>query len=267
MKKNIRIFLLSSLMLLSFSVFISAQSTLKKITKSGVLKVGTTGTQPPFSMEAKDGTLIGFEIDLAELLAESMNLELELVRLPFTDLLTNLEAGKVDVVMSGMSITMERNMKAAFVGPYVLSGKSILTKMESLANVNAAEELNESNLKVTSLKGSTSEKFVKVFLPEATSLPAEDYDKAIAKLLSNEANVMVADYPVCVLNILKNPNSGLVTLTEPLTVEPIGMALPPSDPLFINFMENYINALTMNGLLSELEEYWFNNGSWLVEMK
>ena len=58
-------------------------------------------------------------------------------------------------------------MQAAFVGPYVLSGKSILTKTESLAKANEAEDLNQSNLKITSLKGSTSEKFVEVFLPEA----------------------------------------------------------------------------------------------------
>ena len=160
-----------------------AQTTLNKITKSGVIKVGMSGNQPPFSMEAKDGTLMGFEVDLANVLAESMKL------------LPALEKGKVDMVMSGMTITLERNMKAAFVGPYVLSGKSILTKMENLAKADEKEDLNIADLKITSLKGSTSEKFVTQYLPEATSLPAEDYNKALSKLLNNEANVMVADFP------------------------------------------------------------------------
>ena len=78
---------------------------------------------------------------------------------------------------------------------------------------------------------------------------------------------MVADFATCVMNVMRNPTSGLVTLSEPLTVEPIGMALPANDPLLINFMENYLKALVMSGLLDELEAYWFENGSWLARMK
>jgi ABC-type amino acid transport substrate-binding protein len=266
MKKIIaQLFIIVAFALITFDS--NAQAQLSKITKSGVIKIGMTGNQPPFSMEAKDGSLMGYEVDLAELLAESMSLKLEIVRLPFNELLPSLEKGKIDAVMSGMAITMERNMKAAFVGPYVLSGKSILTKTESLAKAEEAEDLNQANLKITSLKGSTSEEFVKIFLPEASSLPADNLDLALEKLLNDEANVMVADYPTCVLNVMLNPASGLVTLSEPLTVEPIGMALPANDPLLINFMENYLKALIMSGLLSELETYWFENGSWLAKMK
>ena len=258
----------SIVVVLVLSIQVSnAQSTLRKITDSGVIKVGMTGNQPPFSMESTDGTLMGYEVDLAELLAESMKLKLEIVQLPFNELLPALEKGDIDAVMSGMDITMERNLKAAFVGPYVLSGKSILTKTESLVKANEAEDLNQSNLKVTSLKGSTSEQFVELLLPEATSLPADNLDKALNMLLNDEANVMVADYPTCVLNVLLYPTSGLVTLSEPLTVEPIGMALPPNDPLLINFMENYLSALVMSGVLVELESYWFQNGSWLAKLK
>ncbi len=266
MQKRITTFIVAVLIIFT-SYQGNAQVRLDKITKSGVLKIGMTGNQVPFSMEAKDGSLIGYEVDLAELLAESMNLELELVQLPFSELLPALEKGKIDAVMSGMAITMERNMKAAFVGPYLLSGKSIITKEESLAKADEADDLNQTNLRITSLKGSTSEKFVQLFLPEATSLPADNLDQAFDKLMNDEANVMMADYPTCVLKVMQNPTSGLVTLAEPLSIEPIGMALPTNDPLLINFMENYLKALVMSGLLEELETYWFENGSWLAKMK
>lgn len=267
MKKRTVLILFTSVFILFFTIIGNAQSKLDKIKKSGVIKIGMTGTQAPFCMEAQDGSLMGYEVDLAELLAESMNLKLEIVKLPFAELLPSLQKGKIDAVMSGMAITMERNMQAAFVGPYVLSGKSILTKMENLAKAEEAEDLNQTNLKITSLKGSTSEQFVKTFLPEASSLPADNLNQALNKLLNDEANVMVADYPTCVLNAMLNPTAGLITLSEPLTIEPIGMALPSNDPLLINFMENYLKALLMSGLLQELEDYWFNNGSWLAKMK
>jgi polar amino acid transport system substrate-binding protein len=66
---------------------------------------------------------------------------------------------------------------------------------------------------------------------------------------------------------MRYPEANLLTLNEPLTVEPIGMALPPDDPLLLNFMENYFNALKMTGIIKELEAYWFESGNWLTQMK
>ncbi len=265
--KNLRIVFLSLVLVLAFGVDAHAQKRLNEITKRGVLKVGMTGDQPPFNMEAKDGTLMGYEVDLAKMLAKSMELKLETVRMPFNELLPAVQSGKVDVVMSGMTITMERNMKVAFIGPYLLSGKSIVTKMESLTKATQAEELNLPDLKISSLKGSTSEKFVQTFLPKTTSLPVDNYEQAVAALMNGSANVMVADYPMCQLTALRNPTANLFVLKSPMTIEPIGMALPADDPLLLNFIENYFNALTMAGVLDKMEDYWFEGGAWLANMK
>jgi polar amino acid transport system substrate-binding protein len=265
--KKLYTFLLIPLFLLIFSTNLHAQKRLNEITQRGVLRVGMTGQQPPFNLEDKNGKLIGYEVNLAELLAESMGLRLELVRIPFNDLIPSLQEGKVDLVMSGMTINMERNMKVAFIGPYLLSGKSILTKSITLAQADESSDLNQSKLRISSLKGSTSEKFVRTLLPEATSLPSENYDLAIEALLNGDANLMLADYPICAISKLRYPEANLLTLEEPLTVEPIGMALPPDDPLLLNFMQNYFNALKMTGIIKELEAYWFESGSWLPQMK
>lgn len=265
--KNLYTFLLIPLLLLAFVPNLHAQKRLNEMTQRGVLRVGMTGEQPPFNLEDKNGKLIGYEVNLAELLAESMGLKLELIRIPFNDLIPSLQQGKIDLIMSGMTINMERNMKVAFIGPYLISGKSILTKSITLAQADEASDLNQSKLKISSLKGSTSEKFVKTLIPQATSIPAENYDQAVQALLNGEANVMVADYPICVISKMRYPEANLLTLEEPLTVEPIGMALPADDPLLLNFMENYFNALKMTGLIAELEAYWFESGNWLPQMK
>lgn len=266
MKKLTHYFLLAVTVSI-ISISVNAQARLDKIAKAGVIKIGMSGSQPPFSMEKKDGSLMGYEVDIANLLAKSMDVKLEIVRLPFNELLSSLEKGKVDLVMSGMSITVERNMKVAFVGPYMVSGKSILTKSDRLSKVQKIEDLNQADLKIASLKGSTSEKFVSTLLPEANSMPVATYDEAVEKLLKDEINIVLADYPVCAITILRNPSANLATLTEPLTIEPIGLALLPDDALFINFLENYFSALVMSGVLEQLKTNWFENGSWLLEMK
>lgn len=266
MKRLLRI----SLSLTFVFVFVfaaSAQKTIDKITKNKIIRIGMTGNQPPYCMEDKEGNLIGFEVDIANLLAESMGIELDIVQMPFKDLMPSLEAGKIDAIMSGMTITLERNAKAAFIGPYMLSGKSILAKESNINSADETDELNQADLKLTALKGSTSEKFIELFLPDATYVPADSYDQAIEMIRNNEVKAMVGDYAMCIVNAMKYEEEGFVTLAEPLTLEPIGMALPPNDPLFVNFMENYMSALIMNGLFNDLEEYWFESGGWLIRMK
>ena len=266
MNKTVIRTLLFTFLAVLISINVTAQKKLEKITKSGIIKVGMTGNQPPFSMEAKDGSLIGYEVDLAELLAESMNLKLEVIQLPFNQLLTALQNGDVDVVMSGMTITTERNLKVAFIGPYMLSGKSILTKSTTLAKVEEAEELNQKNLKVSALSGSTSEKFVKMYLPDAQLMTVNDYNGVVKKLMNDEVAILVADYPVCVMTMLRYPDANLA-ISDPFTIEPIGIAVPPNDPLFMNFIENYFSALQLAGVLDALETYWFEDGSWMMNVK
>ena len=59
---------------------------------------------------------------------------------------------------------------------------------------------------------------------------------------------------------------GLLFGVHPLTVEPIGVAVPPGDSLLINMLENYLEALEVIGLLDQLKKRWFEDGSWLIEI-
>jgi ABC-type amino acid transport substrate-binding protein len=244
----------------------SAAPVLSRIIDSGTFRVGMSGTQPPFSMVDKDGQLFGHEVELAKILAKAMGVEVEFVKKPFGELLTALEKGEVDAVMSGMTMTPERNTRAAFVGPYVVSGKSILTKSSTIAALQDAEEIDRSTIKVTALKGSTSEKFVKKILEKTTYMGVDDYDTAVQMVLDGKADALVADFPICALSIMRHPDAGLATLNEPMTIEPIGIALPPGDSLLLNMVTNYLGALEGIGLLEALEVKWFEDGSWLVRL-
>jgi polar amino acid transport system substrate-binding protein len=239
---------------------------LSKIIESGKLRVGTSGTQPPYTVVSKAGDVIGFEMDLAEFLADAMGVELVIVQKPFNELLAALEKGEVDMVMSGMTMTPERNLKAFFVGPYHVTGKSVLTTSAKLAAVEDAEELDVAKLRFAAMKGSTSEFFVKDAMPKAQLVATEDYDQAIAKLLADEVDAVVADFPKLAITALRHPDKGFAVGTRPLSIEPIGVALPAGDALLANLVENYLGALEDVGVLDELDEIWFEDGSWLVRI-
>ena len=244
-----------------------SQKTLSKIIKKGEIRIGTSANQPPYTMRSKEGTIIGFEVDIAEALAESMGVKLQLVELPFAELLPSLQKGDIDAIMSGMTITPGRNLAALFAGPYSFSGKSILTRSDVLAKISEAEEANDSKYKIAFLKGSTSERFVQMFMEDAEDVPVANYDEGVKMVLDNKADALVADYPICLISALKYGNDGLVTLDQPLTMEPIGMALPAGDVQFHNLIDNYLNTLAITGSLKVLETYWFEGSSWLIELE
>jgi len=240
--------------------------TLKRIAETKTLRVGMTGTQAPFNMLNRNGDLIGLDVDLAQLLALAMRVNLEIVETPFSDLLTSLEKGDVDIVISGMTATLQRNVRVPFVGPYHISGKSILTKSSTLAAIESAEELNREDIRVAALRGSTSEEFVKVVLNEQALTATANHQEAVRLLMDGKVDAVVADMPVCVLSILRNPDAGLVTLSSPLTLEPIGIAVAPGDPLLVNLVENYLSAMAATGILETLDDDWFGNGAWLSQL-
>jgi len=119
--------------LATFAASYEQSPVLSRISDSGTLRIGMSAGQPPFNVRNRDGKIIGLDVDLAGLLARALGVELEIVAMPFGDLLSALEDGEVDLVISGMTATLQRNMRAAFVGPYHISGKSILARSETIA--------------------------------------------------------------------------------------------------------------------------------------
>lgn len=269
MKRSFVLFAIAMLALVGGAADVVAADNspvLSRIVESGTFKVGMSGTQPPFSVISKSGSLIGYEVDLANILADAMGVKVEFVQKPFGALLPALEKGEIDAIMSGMTMTPKRNLKAAFVGPYIVSGKSILTTSTALAGLQDAEDIDRSTIKIAALKGSTSEKFVQKVLEKTTFIGVDDYDEAVQMVIDGKVDALVADFPICALSQMRFPDAELATLTEPMTIEPIGIALAPGDALFVNMVTNYLSALEGIGLLDALEKKWFEDGGWLIQL-
>ncbi len=241
-------------------------SHIDRIISAGELRVGTSASQPPLNMKDRDGEVFGLEIELARILAESMDVELRLVEKPFKDLLPALEAGEVDLVISGLTITPKRNLKVAFVGPYFLSGKSFLTKYKTLAEAKKLEAVDAENVTLTALEGSTSQDLVEQVLPETKLLPAASYEDALRMLDESQADALVADYPFCFYAVLRHPEKAYVASITPITYEPLGIAMPGDDPQLINLVTNLINTLRDSGKLDLMKTRWFVDRAWMDKM-
>ncbi|MBW2468922.1 MAG: transporter substrate-binding domain-containing protein, partial [Deltaproteobacteria bacterium] len=151
----------------SSTVNASVTPVIDRIQQRGTLTVGMTGNMPPLNMTSKEGELMGYEVDLARAMAKAMGVKAEIKTMPFAELLPALEVGKIDMILSNMTITPGRNLKVAFVGPYFTSGKAFLTKIKTIAMADEAGDIDAKNTKLVALKGSTSQAFVETALPEA----------------------------------------------------------------------------------------------------
>lgn len=237
-----------------------------RILERGELLVGTTVDQPPLTMQARGNRIIGMEPDLGQAMAEAMGVRLRLVPMAFGDLVPALERGDIDVALGGLTMTPQRNLRVAFVGPYMLSGKTIVARGEDIGRLKDRERLNDAGLRIVALRDSTSEAFVRSFVPLAQLRLVESYDAAVRVLVEREADAMIADYPAALLAALRYPAVDLQVLKDPLSFEPLGIALPPHDPLLVNWTTNFLDQLDGTGALESLQDKWFNNQDWVREL-
>jgi polar amino acid transport system substrate-binding protein len=168
--------------------------------------------------------------------------------------------------MSGLAITTERSLDAVFVGPYTMSGKSILTNDPVLAEATRTEDINQQNLTIAALRNSTSQAFAHKRLPLAKHVTVETYEEAIQMIIHDKVDALVADRPACDLAILRHPDDNLVTLSAPFTVEPIGIAVRADELSLQSLLDNYVEAFKESGLLEQLRVQWLENSSWISQL-
>jgi polar amino acid transport system substrate-binding protein len=242
-----------------------AGPALDKVLKKGELVVGTSGDYPPFSAKAKDGKLIGFDVDLAGVIAASMGVKLNVVQVPFANLLSSLESGKIDMVISAMTMTPPRNLKFAFVGPYFVSGQALLTTRETAFKAVTLNDVNKPDFTLVVPVGTTSETVAKNSLSKAKLIRAKNMDEALAILLSGKAKAILTDGATAAVATFRYQDKGILS-TSALTFEPIGIAISPNDSQFENFLQNLLGGLKGGGELDMMIGKWFKDSSWVKDL-
>ena len=245
----------------------SASPVVDRILASGELRVGMSGDMPPLNMTTKQGQVIGLDVDLAGLIADAMGVKLNVQKMAFSELLPALEAGRIDMIISNMTMTPGRNLKVAFVGPYFTSGKGLLTKRSTLAEVKKMEDINNAQFTFAVLKGSTSEAVAKAGAPKAKLVAVASENEGVKMVIDGKADGMLSDFPICAVAAYRYPDAGLVPVAAPITYEPIGIAVPKGDPHLVNLLQNLLHGMEKAGFMKELGEKWFGKPTWVDQLK
>ncbi len=240
---------------------LSQESIVEKIQKQGVIRVGLS-TFVPWAMKDKTGELIGFEIDVARKLAEDMGVKVEFVPTNWSGIIPALLTGKFDVIIGGMGITPQRNLKVNFTIPYDYSGMSMVAHREKAGRLATIDDFNKPEVIIAVRMGTTAEQAARKYMPEAVLRVFENESQALQELNLGRVHAVVASAPMPVFHALKYPDRLFVPLKENFTREPIGFAIRKGDYDALNFFNNWITNMHAQGFLEERKAFWFESNTW-----
>ena len=134
---------------------LSQESNIEQVLKRGVLRVGMS-TFVPWAMKDKTGKLIGFEIDVATRVAKDMGVKVDFVPTKWAGIIPALLTGKFDVIIGGMGIMPQRNLKVNFSIPYDYSGMSIVGHQKLARGFKSLEDFSKPEGTIVARLGSTA---------------------------------------------------------------------------------------------------------------
>ena len=240
---------------------LAEESTLEQVLKRGTLRVGFS-TFVPWAMNDKTGKFVGFEIDVATRLAKDMGVEVEFVNTKWAGIIPALLTGKFDVIIGGMGILPNRNLKVNFSIPYYYTGMSMVAHKKLAAGFSSLEDFNKPEVILAARLGATPVEAAKKFMPKAQLRQFDDESQAYQELLNGRVHAVVGSAPRPAFEAFENADKLFLPLKETFTKEPIGFAVRKGDPDTLNFLDNWITVVRAEGWIQEREHYWFETKEW-----
>jgi polar amino acid transport system substrate-binding protein len=189
--------------------------------------------------------------------------KLELVSTAWDGIIPALLTKKFDIVMSGMTLTQERNLRINFSEPYVVVGQTILLRKDLAGKVKSYKDLNDPKYKVVSKLGTTGEFASKRMMPRAKYISYETEQEGVMEVVNGKADAFVYDSPYCAVAYLQKGQGKLVFLDKPFTYEPIAFGVRKDDYDFVNWLNGFLNQTKNDGTYDKLYQKWFKSSDWL----
>jgi len=228
-----------------------SESAVERIHRTGVLRVGTDATYPPFeSVDPSSGQLTGFDIDLVRAIARLLPARVEFVVVPFDGIVPGLKSGKYDLIISAMTITPERAQQIRFTRPYTTAGQSIVVRAGD-ASVMGPTDL--AGKRIGCQLGTTGEMEARK-IERAQVVSFDAIGSAFRDLENGHLEAAIADTPTARIFIRDHPTLRLAG--EPLTQEEFGMAVRLEDPDLAEEIDRAMDRLGETGERRAIEERW-----------
>ncbi|MCC7046444.1 MAG: transporter substrate-binding domain-containing protein [Alphaproteobacteria bacterium] len=223
----------------------------EEVTTKGVIRIGIPADLPPFGFQNANREPVGFDIDLANMLAASLGVKVEFVPLTGANRIPFLLTDKVDMTVSLMGLTPQRAKQVWFSAPYASTSLAVFGP-KSIA-VTSAAELKD--YKVSAAKGNTEETSLTEMNPKANILRMENDAAAAAAYLSGQADLFACSSFIAV-ELGKQNTAQEFDLKFVIRPSPGHMAVRQGESRMLEWINSFIFFNKINGELNKLHIKW-----------
>lgn len=224
---------------------------------------------PPFvSMDEKTGDFEGFDVDVAQGIAEKLGLELNILpSVQFDTIVPTIhQGGKADISLGAITITDDRLKSIDFSDPYLDSNQALVIKKDATATDVAS--LNVKDKKIAVQSGTTGETWAQENISNATTVPLDTIIDAMTGVSTGLYDACVTDLPVAAYMIAQsysdlmipdgvyeaksNPKGGQIA-----TGEQYGVVISKDNPKLTAAINEALDAMWKEGTMDDIQKSWF----------
>ncbi|MEU7160306.1 transporter substrate-binding domain-containing protein [Streptomyces chrestomyceticus] len=235
----------------------ASASLLDTIPRRGVLRVCTTGDYRPFThRDPASGAYRGVDVSMARDLARSLDAKPKYVPTTWAKLIDDLAAGRCDIAMGGVSITLPRARKAAFSEPVRTDGKTPIVRCADQDKYRTLDEIDRPGVTVIVNPGGTNEQFARSVIKRATIKPHPDNTTIFDEIIAGRADVMMTDASETRYQSKIHPELCAVHPDRPFTFSEKAYAVPRADFPFKAYVDQWVHLAKHDGTYKKYEDAW-----------
>ncbi len=220
-----------------------------------VLKVGLSPDYPPLQYK-QDGRIVGVEPDNAQAVAKILGRELALFEYSFDELIPALEQGRVDVIMSGFSVTAERSQRVLFADPYMEVGQMAILHKNRIGSFAQPWAIYREGVRVGVEPGTTGASFAERELTDAVISFYADPTEAFGGLREDEIDLYIHDAPTAWQLANSMDTDDLISTYKPLTTEYLAWAVRKGDDQLAADLNRALREMRDSGTLQYIINRW-----------
>ncbi len=238
---------------------INAETVLPHIPKAEnpttSIRFGTSGTVVPMNYYGDNNQLMGFDIELMQRFALYANADFTIETMGFNSLVASLQSDRLDVVISDLNITEEREEIIDFSKPYLISETAILVKADRLPKDTEFESLDELNGKTLGVpSGSSYIAEAKKRFPDSEIIEFNSPYECTEALKNGRISAYVIDEPMAISQI--KGTTGLISMAELITEDRYGFMFNKKNKAICDEFNTIIEKYRNDGTLAKLEKKW-----------
>lgn len=221
-----------------------------------VLQVGVSPTAPPLIFYQDNG-VVGLETEFAGALAKSLGKTVRFIMLGWDDLIPALLEKRVDIIMSGMSVTKIREGRISFTAPYLKAGQMALVRNQDAAMYPTAASIKNTQARVGFMQGTTGSFLVQQEFQLTTRKISFGFVKdAIQALVEERVDLFIDDAPVIWYKATTQEAQGLTPIPIFLTEESLAWGVRKDDPQLLDAANLFLKTCKSDGRLKSTITKW-----------